>query len=679
MKYFLRCHKNFLITFLIILIFRLVFMVTYPLNVAGDGDAYFRMIGYGRSHLIHASGYPFIFGLPFQIYRSITGLQLTDERLKKVTQPMDGSNEQQESTLSEQEKKPLENPSPNAGNPPQIEVMITQKTLDLVNNSNFTSQFNTSFNEELFVALKTHLNKKMYFQQLLDELKQKHSIHLSDTDKKALLRASILREPQYSSKKLLFRLMLLITQHSVDLLMIVALFFLVQHIFGQNAAILSILLYGLDVFNIAYVSQTRPAWFQGVLLVFFLWSIHRAYQSTEASKKITSYALSAFIFSWMVLVKYNAFMLVPVYLVTLLHEKTSWKIRIISLTVISFVFLSVVQSYILFFHKPTTGTKDLNYDSGLIMRKVAPDYTPEKKLSAQMGIHTKRYLVVGWLLHDKKPVLSQHSVYEHIDSLPPEYRAPYRQKYLYLLDADHKVLDDLIKTTNMPDDYAGDYTKVVYFLGLKVADQLGKKMFFEVITQNFLTYLKITLAKCWNNLFRPFIPTYLVHANYGWGENLQNNIFYEKQYDALLHQRKVILHDEVPRNILNFGFVEYFNETTRTIGYERTILWKPGVILFSLLAHLRNPLSLLNWICLGLLLVLALKKGMQESFTQENTGIIIYLVCMIIGFIIGSNSFFHFRSNELRFIQPVLSTLTGVSLIWIYQALLGKRKVPFPS
>ena len=57
-------QKNlFVVTFIIIVFFRLVFYVTYPLNISGDGSTYFEMISKWESHLALAGGYPFVFGI----------------------------------------------------------------------------------------------------------------------------------------------------------------------------------------------------------------------------------------------------------------------------------------------------------------------------------------------------------------------------------------------------------------------------------------------------------------------------------------------------------------------------------------------------------------------------------------------------------------------------------------
>jgi len=52
----------------LVLIVRLAFLMTYPLNdFGGDAHNYLTMLLLGHSSLVHAGGYPFLLGLPFRI------------------------------------------------------------------------------------------------------------------------------------------------------------------------------------------------------------------------------------------------------------------------------------------------------------------------------------------------------------------------------------------------------------------------------------------------------------------------------------------------------------------------------------------------------------------------------------------------------------------------------------
>ena len=62
----------FTITFIIIGLVRLVFNMTYPLNISGDGSTYFEMISKWESHLALAGGYPFVFGIFKYFFDTIT-------------------------------------------------------------------------------------------------------------------------------------------------------------------------------------------------------------------------------------------------------------------------------------------------------------------------------------------------------------------------------------------------------------------------------------------------------------------------------------------------------------------------------------------------------------------------------------------------------------------------------
>ena len=58
-----------LLALLVVLAIRVLFVVTYPLNdFGGDAHNYETMLLEGNSSLVHAGGYPFLFGLPFRIH-----------------------------------------------------------------------------------------------------------------------------------------------------------------------------------------------------------------------------------------------------------------------------------------------------------------------------------------------------------------------------------------------------------------------------------------------------------------------------------------------------------------------------------------------------------------------------------------------------------------------------------
>ena len=63
-------HKKTLLLFIFLAAIRVLFMVTFPPNLGGDSIKYFNLILSGKSNLIHASGYPYLMGLPFRFLLS---------------------------------------------------------------------------------------------------------------------------------------------------------------------------------------------------------------------------------------------------------------------------------------------------------------------------------------------------------------------------------------------------------------------------------------------------------------------------------------------------------------------------------------------------------------------------------------------------------------------------------
>lgn len=63
--------RAFWLTLVLVCLVKLLFVVTYPLNVSGDGFTYFRMLATRSSNLAHAGGYPFLVGLPLAVPRAV--------------------------------------------------------------------------------------------------------------------------------------------------------------------------------------------------------------------------------------------------------------------------------------------------------------------------------------------------------------------------------------------------------------------------------------------------------------------------------------------------------------------------------------------------------------------------------------------------------------------------------
>ncbi len=58
--------------FLLVFLVRVLCLVTYPPNIAGDNIGYFKMLTQGKSNLVHPPGYPFLVGLPIRIFFRLT-------------------------------------------------------------------------------------------------------------------------------------------------------------------------------------------------------------------------------------------------------------------------------------------------------------------------------------------------------------------------------------------------------------------------------------------------------------------------------------------------------------------------------------------------------------------------------------------------------------------------------
>ena len=114
---------------------------------------------------------------------------------------------------------------------------------------------------------------------------------------------------------------LLIFQHVIDFGTQLVLMILLKKRFGLIAAITAGVFYGLELRTINWVSRSTPEWLQGVFFALAFVGAMEAYFAERPVKKISLYLLSAWLFTWSVLVKFLTVVMLPVYLILFILER----------------------------------------------------------------------------------------------------------------------------------------------------------------------------------------------------------------------------------------------------------------------------------------------------------------------------------------------------------------------
>jgi hypothetical protein len=502
--------------FLLIITGRIIFVVTYPLNnLGGDTSNYFDMLTRGKSSLVHAGGYPFLFGLPLQ-------------------NPMS--------------------------------------------------------------------------QRLISDHQQA------------------------------FTYLLLLAQHAIDVAIIAIMFVVLYSIYSRWAAVLAALTYGLSFFSMSWTSYVYPEWLQGGLLVLSFCAAYFALRAARPRRKMVLYSLTGAFFTWSVLVKFNSMLMAPLFLAVFVAETSAFKKRVLYALIAGAFGLASVLVFLLLYHYPTTGTFELTMDRAwLLMSKLEMGSV---RLSIENGINSKRWLALSGVLPNNYLIMAGPGLFSHIDAVPPEVRSPYREKYLYLFEADETTLDAVIRDHPLPKDFDLGYSSlpIAYYIGLEEAERLGTKVFLEAIWANRSTVIADMLKKSisgLSDLGRETMPTW-------------QNMSGLRQVETL------------PNGFARFELVrgDYYNFHYWS---KRPILWAPGVSLFSLLSGV--SITPIIPLALGILATLSavMTLVVERRLTMQRI-IPVLLFLQLVLFVLGSNFLYLFRDKEYRFTLPLFCILLAVGL-----------------
>ena len=172
---------------------------------------------------------------------------------------------------------------------------------------------------------------------------------------------------------------LLIFQHVIDVATQLVLMILLKKRFGLLAAITAGVFYGLELRAINWASRSTPEWLQGVLFALAFVGAMEAFFAERPLRKIVLYSLSAWLFTWSVLVKFLTAVMLPVYLILFILEgKKKWEARWLCLTTMCLISVTQLTFFIYFYHFPSTGTKALTHDVGWILNEKIRSFLPAR-------------------------------------------------------------------------------------------------------------------------------------------------------------------------------------------------------------------------------------------------------------------------------------------------------------
>lgn len=436
-----------------------------------------------------------------------------------------------------------------------------------------------------------------------------------------------------------FREILQFCQHAFEVLCLVLLLITLSRIYNRTTAFLSVLIAGTSARAMGVNSSVYPEWLQADLLIVAFCLGALAFTTRSRWLKPVLYMAAFGAFTWCVLAKFNSIFFAPGLLVFFLFEQMPWKRRGKIFAAAALFALVNYLGFVTLIQKRETGTFALTYDkSWVLLTKLALVY--DFKLPHQDGISTKRWLALSALLPPRYDVASV-GIFMKTDSVPADIRKTGWQTAGYVLTADEKVLDDVLRRHPLPPTFnlAVSSIPVSYFIGLKQSDELGVKVFWDNVLHEPGTYVSSVWDATVKSFARPSTePTFPTVTNV---TGVEERLIPTGPHLARLKRE--------PASQLPYDA-------------DEPIIWTPGFAFFSGLAHMTLPRRVVAvLIFIGLLV--SIVHGVRYGWSLRSAAAVV-LALLLGGFVLFSNAVLEFRWKEWRLAYPVASVLLGVTFGW---------------
>lgn len=434
-------------------------------------------------------------------------------------------------------------------------------------------------------------------------------------------------------------------QHAFEIVCLAVLLIVLTRVYNRLTAFLGVLIAGTSARAMGVNSSVFPEWLQADLLVL-AFSLAVLAFTTPATRlrKVLLYAAAFGAFTWCVLTKFNSIVFLPGLLAFFVFETMPWRRRATMLLAATLFGFANYAAFVLFIHKPATGTFALTCDrSWVLLTKLSSVYGT---LPYPEGIETKRWLALSSVL---PPAYNEASVglFMNLDSVPPAIRKPMRTKVAHLLDADEHVLDDTLRRHRLPESFMLGVSSITisYYVGLKESDNLGVRVFRESVLHAPAKYFR----SVWRDSLRATRypttePTFPSRANIG----------------------------GVTERLVPAGgnWVRLVSEPSSPLPYKanRALIWTPGLRFFGVLEKLvLSRWRTVLWMTLGFLI--AIWHGLRHGWSLRSA-IPVALGLLLIGFDLFSFAVLEFRWKEWRLAYPMVAILLAVTFGWALRELV---------
>jgi len=441
---------------------------------------------------------------------------------------------------------------------------------------------------------------------------------------------------------------LLVFQHAVDFGVQLALMVFLKSRFGLPAAVVAGICYGLEVRTINWVSQSSPEWLQGIFLALAFVLAVEAYFAKKAARKASFYLLSAWLFTWSVLVKFLTVVMLPAYLILMVLEKREGRGKGVWLCAgaMCLVFALQSASFIYLYHLPSTGTVALTHDVGWILNDKIRSFIPDGRGPAGSGPWMKRYRILISEMPGSSGDIDIHQLYRHMDSVPSSIRKPYQARYQELLAKGDLELQEILQTEGQGRDLEQNFLISDFYLGLRETDDLLKRVFLEAILRYPKDYIGDVLGGIKESFFLK--TSYYIATVRNPGSSNPEHPFGLEMKDVVRH--------------LPWGYALFNVSSDLRCMYEAPVFLKAGLLFFTAWGENFYIPTIVKWVVVLLALVVVTRGSLRDGelepgllYLSMGALVLVLLICL-------SNVIFIFRDKEFQASQHLFCLLTGIAV-----------------
>jgi hypothetical protein len=447
---------------------------------------------------------------------------------------------------------------------------------------------------------------------------------------------------------------LLIAQHGISIIAMVALFLVVRQIYGSFTASVATLTIGMNLLFMGATSAVYPEWLQASLLIMSGWAAASGYFHTSGRGKVLWYAFSVVVFAWCFLVKFNAAVLAVLYVLPLAAERWPWKIKFLWSGVYALLVAGTIVSYQVAVQQPRTGTRRLTADTGwALLNKI--QWTYGNKLAESNGLETKRWLALASAL-PMEYGLAGAGMFRHVDAVPSAVRTPYRPVFNRIVAADERFLNEWLRSHPVPNGFVVSLSPipVCYFVGLFEGNDLAVKVAIEAVRADPVTFAKASWREFLGGITAfpsyPFVPS---KANMPiWGFTVK---------EPLPHGRMRL------NQPTSWGSVPY--------AYRSPVVWWRGLNAFESLDDIRR-VDTLTILSADLAVITAVLSVIRRRRLSMETAVVLVVSAALTLFIAASAITLAFRWKEFCLALPLFAVLAGAGVGWAPREAVRLLRTP---